>query len=91
MSQTFSVTRLFSFHPSGHRVPRIARVGKALCSRHIAANAALQQCLLLPILISEEYSPRGKSPSLPGTRFLFHQQLQLFRDLREHANHQVAV
>ena len=28
-------------------MPRIARVGKALCSHHITANAALQRCLLL--------------------------------------------
>ena len=47
MFQTFSVMHLFSLHPSGHRVPRIARVGKALCSHHITANAALQRCLLL--------------------------------------------
>ena len=47
MFQTFSVTRLFSLHPSGYRVPRIARVGKALCSHHITANAVLQRCLLL--------------------------------------------
>lgn len=63
MFQTFSVTRLFTSHPSRHLVPRIACVGKALCSRHVTANGKLQQCLLIHPQPFLEYSPRGKGPS----------------------------
>ena len=42
-------------------------------------------------ILSHFWSILPVERALPGTRFLFHQQLQLFRDLREHANRQVAV